>query len=64
MRKLHMDQIERWAEFVRKNPEKWRYVHTKFINSIFSNQKRVYNELSKTTGGKKKLIELYSIKKS
>lgn len=62
MRESHQDQIERWVEFVRNNPDKWKKIHTKFINSLFLNQQRVYRELSKTKEGKKKLIELYGIK--
>ena len=62
MRETHLDQVERWAEFVRNNPNKWKKIHTKFINSLFLNQQRVYKELSKTKEGKKKLIKLYGIK--
>ena len=62
MRETHLDQVERWAEFVRNNPSKWKKIHTEFINSLFLNQQRVYRELSKTKEGKKKLIELYGIK--
>ena len=62
MRETHLDQVERWAEFVRNNPNKWKKIHVEFINSLFLNQQRVYKELSKTKEGKKKLIELYGIK--
>ncbi|OGI15475.1 hypothetical protein A3K63_01435 [Candidatus Micrarchaeota archaeon RBG_16_49_10] len=62
MRETHLDQIERWAEFVRNNPEKWRKIHTDFINSIFQNHRRVYKELAKTSEGRRKLIEIYEIK--
>ncbi len=62
MRETHQDQIERWAEFVRNNPDKWRKIHTQFINSLFQNHQRVYKELSKTKEGRKKLIEIYDIK--
>ena len=62
MRETHEEQIERWAEFVRRNPKKWKALHSEFINSIFANQMRIYKKLSKTHEGRKRLNELYSIK--
>jgi hypothetical protein len=62
MRATHIDQIERWAEFVRQNPNKWKKIHTDFINSMFENQKRVYNELVKTEDDRKKIIMIYNIR--
>ena len=62
MRASHLDQIERWAEFVRQNPSKWKKIHTKFINSLLENQKRVYNELVKSKAGREKIIRIYGIK--
>ena len=47
---------------MRNNPKKWRKIHTKSINSLFINKQRVYEELSKTKEGRKKLIEIYNIK--
>ena len=35
MRDDKTEQIERWAKFVRENPNKWKKIHTKFINAIF-----------------------------
>ena len=62
VRATHIDQIERWAEFVRQNPNKWKKIHADFINSMFENQKRVYNELVKTEDGRKKIIMIYNIR--
>ena len=62
IRPEHMEQVERWALFVKENPTKWKRIHTQFIDSLFLNQQRVYKELSKTKEGKRTLIELYGIK--
>ncbi|MEM5793491.1 MAG: hypothetical protein QXY45_04030 [Candidatus Aenigmatarchaeota archaeon] len=61
MKDQRMDHIIKWAEFVRENP-RWRKYHTQFINSLFLNNQRFIEELSKSPEGRKKLIELYGIK--
>ncbi|MFA5141892.1 MAG: hypothetical protein WC471_02905 [Candidatus Woesearchaeota archaeon] len=61
MDKSHDDFIERWAEFVRTNPE-WRDIHTKFINAQFNMANDFIIRLSKTPSGREKIIELYGIK--
>lgn len=62
MRKEHMDQVERWALFVKKNPAKWKKIHTSFINSIFDKHKQFKERILETPGGKEKLAKLYNIK--
>ena len=62
MRESHISQIEEWAKFVRQNPKEWREIHTKFINSIFINQRRIYKKLVSTKEGKNALIKLYGIR--
>ena len=59
MRKTHVDQIERWANFVRENPTKWKRIHTQFINAIFEKHQQVVKRLKKTKEGKEKLQQLY-----
>ena len=59
MRTSHHDQIERWANFIRENPNKWKKIHTEFINSIFQKHEDFKERLLKTKGGKDKLIEIY-----
>ena len=58
IRKTHIDQIERWANFVRENPRKWKEIHTEFINAIFKKHQQVVERLKKTKEGKDKLREL------
>ncbi|HIJ11070.1 TPA: hypothetical protein HA278_03350 [Candidatus Woesearchaeota archaeon] len=61
-RESHMEQVERWAKFVRDNPTKWQKPHAEFIDALFQNQKRVLLELLKQPNGKEKIIKLYNIK--
>jgi uncharacterized protein YeaO (DUF488 family) len=61
-RESHMDQVERWAHFVRNNPHKWKKFHTEFINAIFEKHDQFRKRLLNTPEGKKKLKELYGTK--
>ncbi len=58
----HMDQIERWAHFVKDNPTKWKKIHTEFINALFQKNEEVIRRLLQQPKGKEKLIELYRIR--
>ena len=62
MRHEHMEQVERWAEFVRNNPGKWKKIHSEFINSIFQKHEQFRERILKTPHGKDKLAKLYNIK--
>lgn len=44
--KSHDEQIERWARFVRDNPDKWREEHTNFINAQINKANRFYSGLN------------------
>lgn len=58
--KTHMEHVERWANYVRNNPD-WKKIHTEFINSIFENAFHAINELKKTKEGQRKIKEMYRI---
>lgn len=60
LRTSHQEQIERWAHFVKKNPTKWKAIHTEFINSLFQKHEQFIDKLSKSPQGKEKLNQLYS----
>ncbi len=60
-RKLHRDFIERWAEFVRENPGKWKREHTEFIDAQFQKNEDFIKRLLKTKDGKKKVMEPYNV---
>jgi len=62
MRTAHQEQIERWALFVKNNPNSWKKTHTRFIDAIFAKHYQFRKELLKTPHGKEKLKELYLIK--
>lgn len=57
----HLDHIEKWANFVRTNPD-WKKTHTEFINAQFEMAEQFMKRLLKEKGGKEKLIKLYGIK--
>jgi hypothetical protein len=59
-----MEQVERWANFAKNNPDKWRKPHTEFINSLFNNHYEFMERLSKTPEGKKKIAKWKEWKKS
>ena len=61
-RQSHLEQIDRWAEFMRNNPDKWKKIHTEFINALFQKNKEAMQRLLKQPNGKQKIIELYNIK--
>lgn len=56
-----MQSLEKWAEFVKNNPTKWKKLHTEFINAQFEKAYAFMERLSKQPGGKEKLIKLYRI---
>ncbi|PIN74968.1 hypothetical protein COV17_04435 [Candidatus Woesearchaeota archaeon CG10_big_fil_rev_8_21_14_0_10_36_11] len=58
-RKTHLEQVERWAYFVRENPTTWKKVHTEFINALFDKHEQFKKRILKTPCGKQKLEELY-----
>jgi hypothetical protein len=60
--KTHEEFVVKWASFVRDNPNKWQNKHTEFINSQILMNKKFLNNLSRSPGGKNKIIELYNIK--
>jgi len=61
-RESHKEQIERWAQFVRQNPDGWKKIHTKFINAIFEKHQQFINKMLETPLGKEKLDKLYGRK--
>ncbi len=57
----HMESVERWAQFVRENPTKWKKIHTEFIDAQFEKAYEFYERLLKTPGGREKIIEIFGI---
>ena len=61
MRTEHLEQVERWAHFVRNNPKKWKKIHTEFINSQFEKHRKFLKKLLKEPNGLDKVVKLYGI---
>ena len=56
--KSHNEQVERWARFVRDNPNSWKGEHTAFINSQITIADRFYSRLEEVPDGKEKIRKL------
>ena len=61
--KSHDEQIERWAEFVRDNPTKWKSKVKDFIDAQIIMSRRFYKKLAQVPGGEEKSRELRRISK-
>ncbi|MBI2045400.1 hypothetical protein HYT23_05050 [Candidatus Pacearchaeota archaeon] len=53
--KTHKEQVERWARYVKENPEKWKERVKPFIDSQILMSRRFYKKLAETEAGKKKI---------
>ncbi len=60
--KTHVEQIERWAKYVRENPDKWKPRFKGFIDSQIIMARRFYKKLAETEGGKEKIKLLRGLK--
>ena len=56
--KSHLDQIKRWANFIRENPGEWKKKHKDFIDAQIIIARRFYKKLAETEEGRKKIILL------
>ncbi len=59
--KSHDEQIERWADYVRNNPD-WKKKHKKFIDGQIIMANRFYKKLAETAEGKAIIQELRAAK--
>ena len=59
--RAHIEFIEKWADFVKKNPGQKKQ-HTEFINSQFKHSEDFFKRLAKEKNGKEKIIKLFNIK--
>ena len=52
----HMEQVERWARFVRDNPRSvWKAEQGSLIDAQIIMAKRFFSNLEKTPGGEEKI---------
>lgn len=59
--KTHAEQIERWANYVKTNPG-WKKEHKQFIDAQIIMAQRALMELSKTSQGREKILQLKRLK--
>lgn len=59
--KTHNEQIERWANYVKNNPN-WKIELKKFLDSQLIIAQRAYFELEKTPEGREKIKLLKGLK--
>jgi len=61
--KSHKEQIERWALFVRNNPDKWKAELKPFLDSQLIMAEKFYEKLSQTEEGRKKILKIKRLDK-
>lgn len=60
MDKQRIEQVERWAEYVRTHPD-WKKHHKEFIDAQFDMASKFWKRILSQPGGKKRLREIYGI---
>ena len=53
--KSHIEQVERWAEYVKNNPQTWKQQLKPFLDAQIIMARRFYNKLAQTPEGRKKI---------
>jgi len=53
--KTHDEQIERWAKFVKENPDKWKTEIKLFLDAQIIMAQRFYSKLAQTKEGREKI---------
>ena len=53
--KTHEEQVERWAEFVKKHPKEWKKKLKPFLDAQIIIARRFYKKLGRTENGKEKI---------
>ena len=60
--KTHIEQVERWAKYVKENPQEWKAKVKPFMDAQIIMAKRFYENLSKTEEGRRKIKIIRGIK--
>ena len=53
--KTHAEQVERWAEYCRANPNKWKAKLKPFLDAQIIMARRFYKKLAETQEGRDKI---------
>ena len=59
--KIHIEQVERWARYVRENPKEWKAKVKPFMDAQIIMAKRFYDNLAKTEEGRRKIKQIRKI---
>ena len=59
--KSHKEQIIRWAEYVKTNPN-WKEKLKPFLDSQIIKAQRIFHKLSKSEEGRRKILLLRGLK--
>ena len=59
--KSHAEQIERWANYVKDNPD-WKLKLKDFLDAQIIMARRAYKKLAETSEGREKIKELKGLK--
>ena len=62
--KTHIEELERWARYVKGNPGKWKSKLKPFLDSQIIMARRFYKNLGKTQEGKEKITILKNLPKN
>lgn len=54
----HKEQVERWAKYVKENPDKWKAKLKPFLDSQIIMSRRFYKKLAETENGRNKITQL------
>jgi len=57
-----MEQVERWAKYVKEHPEEWKKKLKPFLDSQIIIANRFYKKLSETEEGRKKIQKIIELK--
>ncbi len=58
----HGEQIERWARYIKENPDVWKKKFKKFSDAQILLARKAYEKLSETEGGRRKIKLLKELK--
>jgi len=59
--KLHIEQVERWANYVKNNPD-WKKKLKPFLDAQIIISRRIHKKLSETEEGREKLRLIRNMK--
>jgi len=57
-----MEQVEKWARYVKEHPNKWKKELKLFVDSQIIIANRFYKKLNETEEGRKKLVKIMELK--